>query len=39
LNTIYLRILLWSIDIRDYGDDGMVGDLSQHFRPTMQQLD
>jgi len=39
LNTIYLRILLWSIDIRYYGDDGLVGDFCQHFRPTVQQLD
>ena len=39
MNTIYLRILLWSIDIRDYGDDGLVGDLCKHFRPTVQQLD
>ena len=39
MNTIYLRILLWSIDIRDYGDDGLVGDLYKHFRPTVQQLD
>ena len=39
MNTIYLRILLWSIDIRDYGDDGLVGDLCKHFRSTVQQLD
>jgi hypothetical protein len=33
------EILLWSVDICDYSDNGLVGDLCQHFGPTVQQLD
>lgn len=33
------EILLWSVDICDYSDNGLVGDLCQHFCPTVQQLD